>query len=187
MYTFKSLRRIMYRDLKPENAGFDVRGNVKLFDFGLAKELQPKDRIGEDQYNASGRTGTRRYMSPEVALCKPYGKPADVYSFSILLWEIFSLKKPFAKVKRTDEFKKIVFEKGERPKLGKNWSLEMKEELESGWSEDPKQRPSMDDYAKLLAKWQREVPARPKMDNGNSLRASLMRGVSKRISWENNG
>ena len=35
-------------------------------------------------------------MAPEVALCKNYGLSADVYSFSILLWEIISLKIPFA-------------------------------------------------------------------------------------------
>ena len=34
-------------------------------------------------------------MAPEVALCKPYGKGADVFSYSILLWEIISLKIPF--------------------------------------------------------------------------------------------
>ncbi|KAK1738155.1 MAP3K-like serine/threonine kinase [Skeletonema marinoi] len=177
---FLHQRNIVFHDLKPPNVGFDEMGELKLFDFGFAMEI-----IDDEPLEV--RAGTVRYMAPEVGLDEEHGLPADVYSFSILLWEIFSLKKPFAKVKRTDEFKKIVFEKGERPKLGKNWSLEMKEELESGWSEDPKQRPSMDDFTKLLAKWQREVPARPKMDNGNSLRASLMRGVSKRISWENNG
>ena len=35
-------------------------------------------------------------MAPEVALCKTYGLSADVYSFSVLLWEIISLKIPFA-------------------------------------------------------------------------------------------
>jgi hypothetical protein len=45
--------------LKPENAGFDVRGDVRLFDFGLAKELKPKDLIaGPDEYNCTGYTGT---------------------------------------------------------------------------------------------------------------------------------
>jgi serine/threonine protein kinase len=52
---------IIYRDLKPENIGFDVYGNAKLFDFGLAKELRIEDKVDKDQYNASGRTGTRRY------------------------------------------------------------------------------------------------------------------------------
>ena len=177
---FLHQRNIVFHDLKPPNVGFDEMGQLKLFDFGFAMEM-----IDDEPLEV--RAGTVRYMAPEVGLDEEHGLPADVYSFTILMWEIFSLKKPFAKVKRTDEFKKIVFEKGERPKLGKNWSLEMREELESGWSQDPRQRPSMNDFTKLLAKWQLQAPARPKLDNGNSLRASLIRGVSKRISWENNG
>ena len=35
-------------------------------------------------------------MAPEVALCKNYGLSADVFSYSILLWEIISLKIPFS-------------------------------------------------------------------------------------------
>jgi len=50
---------VVYRDLKPPNLGFDVRGNIRLFDFGVAKELKCKDRVNEDQYNCTPLTGTR--------------------------------------------------------------------------------------------------------------------------------
>ena len=59
--------RILFRDLKPDNVGFDIRGDAKIFDFGLAKELHPQDKVGADQFRLSGVTGSRRYMAPEGA------------------------------------------------------------------------------------------------------------------------
>lgn len=62
-------KSILFRDLKPENIGFDVRGRVKIFDFGLAKELKLRDLIDPpDAYDATGLTGSRRYMAPEGKL-----------------------------------------------------------------------------------------------------------------------
>lgn len=52
---------------KPENIGFDVKGVVKVFDFGLAKELHPEDKLANDTYKMTGNTGSIRYMAPEVA------------------------------------------------------------------------------------------------------------------------
>lgn len=68
------LIRILHRDIKSQNVGFDIRGDIKIFDFGLAKELKPCDREGKDQFRTSGLAGTRRYMAPEVAQVMPYGE-----------------------------------------------------------------------------------------------------------------
>lgn len=51
---------IIFRDLKPENLAFDYRGDLRLFDFGLAKELKEKDKTEDDKYNLTGMTGSRR-------------------------------------------------------------------------------------------------------------------------------
>eukprot|EP00592_Proboscia_alata_P004354 CAMPEP_0194378660 /NCGR_PEP_ID=MMETSP0174-20130528/36769_1 /TAXON_ID=216777 /ORGANISM="Proboscia alata, Strain PI-D3" /LENGTH=366 /DNA_ID=CAMNT_0039160859 /DNA_START=107 /DNA_END=1204 /DNA_ORIENTATION=- len=77
---------IIYRDLKPENIGYDVRGVLKIFDFGLAQELRPKEMFEDGTYELTGFTGTIRYMPPEVAQSQRYNSTVDVYSFSILLW-----------------------------------------------------------------------------------------------------
>ena len=71
-------RKILYRDIKPENIGFDVRGDIKVFDFGLAKEVHENLSDGNGCYNLTAMTGTPRYMAPEVALSKPYNETCDV-------------------------------------------------------------------------------------------------------------
>lgn len=57
-----SCYRIVYRDIKPDNIGFDVRGDVKIFDLGLAKELGCSKNNGDGTYNLTGDTGSPRYV-----------------------------------------------------------------------------------------------------------------------------
>lgn len=62
-------KKIIYRDLKPDNLGFASGTNeIKLFDFGLAKRLEPAIATENDLYLLTGNTGSLRYMAPEVSL-----------------------------------------------------------------------------------------------------------------------
>jgi serine/threonine protein kinase len=66
-------KNIIFRDVKPRNIGFDARSTVKLFDFGLARDVK--------LYRLKGKAKLPLYMAPEVALSEEeYGLPADVYS-----------------------------------------------------------------------------------------------------------
>ena len=47
---------------KPENIGFDANGVVKLFDFGLAKEVRKEDESSNGTYKLTPNTGSLRYM-----------------------------------------------------------------------------------------------------------------------------
>lgn len=134
-------RGILHRDIKPANIGFDIRGDIKIFDFGLAKELKPCDREGQDQYHSSGLAGTRRYMAPEVAEVSPYGFSADVYSFAILLWEMLTLNTAFEKYSRERHYKEIIVE-GKRPKLLRSWPFVIKNLLQRCWAATPSDRPT---------------------------------------------
>jgi serine/threonine protein kinase len=132
---------IVFRDLKPDNVGFDFSGHVKLFDFGLAKELDPKQKTDNGMYKMSGGTGSRRFMAPEVALSEPYNLSADIYSFSILTWELLSLDKAFGWL-TPEEHRERCVKKDERLELRKSWSPALQKLLEGCWSRDPYSRPT---------------------------------------------
>jgi serine/threonine protein kinase len=121
----------------------NLRGDYLIFDFGLSKELKRKDLVEPpDGFEATGLTGSRRYMAPEVVSCNNYGFSADVYAFAILLWETMSLKVPYPKLTRNQHFEQVVL-KGKRPHRIMNiMPNPLHEMLEHSWSADPLKRPS---------------------------------------------
>lgn len=54
-------KRIIFRDLKPDNIGYSADGILKIFDFGLAKELRDDERNEDGTYRMTGMTGALRY------------------------------------------------------------------------------------------------------------------------------
>ncbi len=133
---------ICYRDLKTGNIGFDKYDKIKLFDFGLATELKEVNRVGVDQYHATECTGTPRYMAREVYYGEPYGLPCDVFSFSLILYEVVALQKATT-YNDFDEHAKKVYEKNRRPKMDRTVPQEVKTWIMTGWSNDPTVRPKM--------------------------------------------
>lgn len=122
---------------------------MKIFDFGLCKELDQSERTKDGLYKMTGRAGSRMYMAPEVCLCKPYDLTADVYSFGILLWQVFSLKEPFAKYTLADHMEMVV-KKGYRPPKGSSWPKSIKNLMTGCWSENINKRPSFETIKTVL-------------------------------------
>ena len=127
---------------KPDNIGFATTGVLKLYDFGLAKELLDSDRMDDGLYkNLTGMTGAIRYMAPEVGLGKPYNHYCDVYSWSMVTWFILALEPPFGFFTE-DMILKRVLEKGTRPTIIKRWNKMIGDLLMAAWASNIKNRPS---------------------------------------------
>uniref|UniRef100_A0A7S1VDX5 Protein kinase domain-containing protein n=1 Tax=Grammatophora oceanica TaxID=210454 RepID=A0A7S1VDX5_9STRA len=144
-------KNILYRDLKSENVGFSTEpdgGTVKLFDFGLAKEIK-KSELQKDKYNLTGNTGSRRYMAPEVAKGWAYNHRVDVYSFAILLWEIAACQRAFPTY-TAEEFTTRVHQGEERPALTDWWPVELQWIIKKSWSFFANSRPDMDVVVETL-------------------------------------
>lgn len=157
---FMHSKRIIYRDLKPANIGFDNDDVLKIFDFGLAVEL-PEGTDPNSTFNLAGNTGTSRYMAVEVIRKHPYNVKADVFSFSILLWEIMALCKPYDGLVG-QQVKECVSVFGERPAIPRTWPTTLRRILRRGWCENLLDRPFISEVKEVLVKLH-EASTKPKL------------------------
>mmetsp|Transcript_1759 Transcript_1759/g.3884 ORF Transcript_1759/g.3884 Transcript_1759/m.3884 type:complete len:420 (+) Transcript_1759:208-1467(+) len=153
---FLHSRGVIHRDLNVDNIGFDSDDVVRVFDFGLARKVgenrlhvqgsdsSPDGGNGNyDQdktFDMTANTGTLRYMSPEIALGFPYGLKADVYSLSILMYQVLSLHQPFVNV-QPSAFQSVVIVNGFRPPIDVSWPAELKDLLQRMWAPASVNRP----------------------------------------------
>eukprot|EP00529_Nitzschia_sp_RCC80_P015525 CAMPEP_0113495602 /NCGR_PEP_ID=MMETSP0014_2-20120614/29694_1 /TAXON_ID=2857 /ORGANISM="Nitzschia sp." /LENGTH=699 /DNA_ID=CAMNT_0000389505 /DNA_START=357 /DNA_END=2456 /DNA_ORIENTATION=- /assembly_acc=CAM_ASM_000159 len=139
-------RDIIFRDLKPDNIGIAMSNNkneavVKLFDFGLCREL-PQAAPAENQVFHMSGVGTRRYMAPEVFLGQYYNVKTDVYSWSMVLHAMLSLQRPY-EMYTADLHKMLVCQEGVRPTIFQHWPSSIQSILRTGWAASSAERPSM--------------------------------------------
>ena len=130
-------QNVLHRDIKPQNCLLFEEGQLKLCDFGLAREI-------DESQTTSSQKGTVRYMAPEIHRGNEHGravysKPADIYGYGMLLLEICTRKPPFEEL----EWFRVVFEvgNGAKPTIPDDCPKDLADIMRPCWNTDPKQRP----------------------------------------------
>jgi serine/threonine protein kinase/tetratricopeptide (TPR) repeat protein len=95
---------VVHRDIKPSNVVITERGQVKVLDFGLVKQLHEQYSLGGDLNQAtlpSTRTrsdvivGTPLYLSPEQAMGKAVDGRSDLFALGVVLYECITGQSAF--------------------------------------------------------------------------------------------
>ena len=96
----------------------------------------------------TGKTGSLRYMAPEVVRSQPYNEKVDIYSFGIILWQMITCQTPFENLQESVFISEVVGN-GVRPPFsyqdpGKHTPIDIPvdvvEILQKSWSSDHTQR-----------------------------------------------
>ncbi|GIL61309.1 hypothetical protein Vafri_15698 [Volvox africanus] len=148
---------VLHSDLKARNimlksSGTEGRGVIaKVADFGLSTRMEH-----QETHLSSCFQGTLTHMAPEVMLEGRISKAADVYSFGILMWELFCGGDPFAGVPRA-HIGHAITKEGRRPKFPPFAPRDYVSLATRCWDPDAALRPSFEEVLTELVRLREDL------------------------------
>ncbi|KFK41812.1 hypothetical protein AALP_AA2G174700 [Arabis alpina] len=141
---------IVHRDLKSPNLLVDKNWVVKVCDFGLS-------RMKHSTYLSSKSTaGTAEWMAPEVLRNEPANEKCDVYSYGVILWELFTLQQPWGKMNAMQVVGAVGFQH-RRLDIPEFVDPAIADLISKCWQTDSRLRPSFAEIMTTLKRLQRPV------------------------------
>jgi serine/threonine-protein kinase len=108
---YAHFRGIIHRDIKPANIIISHQGEVKLMDFGIAR-----DHSLSDLTETGTGVGTPSYMSPEQILGDKLDFRSDIFSLGIVAYQCITGQKPFVEDESRTVMQKIRLDRYQSPR-----------------------------------------------------------------------
>ncbi|XP_026552384.1 macrophage colony-stimulating factor 1 receptor isoform X2 [Pseudonaja textilis] len=146
--TFLASKNCIHRDLAARNVLVADGLVAKICDFGLARDI-----VNDSNYVVKGNARLPvKWMAPESIFECVYTVQSDVWSYGILLWEIFSLgRSPYPGIKVNNKFYSLVkqgYHMG-KPDFAPD---DMYNIMTACWKLEPTQRPTFSQICTLIQK-----------------------------------
>ena len=104
--------------------------------------------------------GTAAYMAPELLEDNVFDEKSDVYSYGVLLWEIYDRGIPWRGLQPMQIMRKVV-DKRERPPMPSGMPDDVRALVGTCWSPGPEDRPAFVEIAGLLHAPRSPAPVPP--------------------------
>ena len=167
-YMISSNYKILHRDIKSSNILLDSNLHCKICDFGMSKCTNINNNSDDNNTNdmstnyQTNSQSTLFWMSPEYLCEGIINDKCDIYSFGILIWEIFMEDtNPYKNININDYFlgnKDIVY--NTRPKINDIYFQEcpeMKRLMELMWNKNYNERPDIGSILKFLEELNKKI------------------------------
>ncbi|XP_061750961.1 fibroblast growth factor receptor 3 isoform X6 [Nerophis ophidion] len=143
-------QKCIHRDLAARNVLVTEDNVMKIADFGLARDVHNIDYYKK---TTNGRLPVK-WMAPEALFDRVYTHQSDVWSYGVLLWEIFTLGgSPYPGIPVEELFK--LLKEGHRMDKPANCTHELYMIMRECWHAVPSQRPTfrqlVEDHDRLLS------------------------------------
>ncbi|XP_056625497.1 macrophage colony-stimulating factor 1 receptor [Triplophysa dalaica] len=151
---FLAAKNCIHRDVAARNVLLTDRRVAKICDFGLARDI-----MNDSNYVVKGNARLPvKWMAPESIFEGVYTIQSDVWSYGILLWEIFSLgKSPYPNIPVDSKFYKMIKcgYQMSRPDFA---SPEIYIIMKMCWNLEPSERPDFDKITRFIERFLGETP-----------------------------
>ncbi|CAB9500761.1 activated protein kinase kinase kinase 7 [Seminavis robusta] len=149
------------RELKPKDhrksstESEECSGHPFGFDIDIKGGESTQSQMARVQSNflvlAASSGGIPRYLAPEAIVNGTYTKGADTYSWSLLMYEMLTLSKPYMGFKLPRQQLIKVCQNGQRPNLSLHkFPMELEGLLKMSWRKNHSKRPTMDDLIEVF-------------------------------------
>ncbi|KAK4749129.1 hypothetical protein SAY87_026578 [Trapa incisa] len=139
---------IVHRDLKSPNLLVDKNWVVKVCDFGLSR------RKHSTFLSSRSTAGTAEWMAPEVLRNEPSNEKCDVYSFGVILWELFTMQQPWGGMNPMQVVGAVGYQH-RRLDIPDDMDPVIADIIRNCWETDPRLRPSFVEIMAALKPLQR--------------------------------